>query len=647
MQQAADYEERGEQTPETSNQSQNVAFGSILQAYMSRRTLLKTGFAGLVVTCAAPFTASAIRPGSDGFIALSHSTEDRLLIPDGYSHDVVISWGDPVLPDTPAFDPSAQSAAKQARQCGYNADFIAFMPLPFGSRNSDRGLLAINNECTNAELMFAHWEGQLEHKTREMVDIELAAHGMTIIEVQRDTRGSWHYVQNSPYNRRLTGEISMAIGGPAAGHPWLQTSDDPTGTLVRGTLHNCAGGITPWGTVLTAEENFNMRFGGPMDSLPDASVMAMHRRYGLGDRYGWGQYHNRFDFSKEPHEPLRFGWIVEVDPYDPQSRPVKRTALGRLKHEGATVALAPSGQVVVYSGDDERFEYLYKFVSDGRYDPADRTLNMRLLDAGSLYVAKFHPDGSGEWLPLIFGRGALTPANGFTSQAEVLINARRAADLLGATKMDRPEDIAVHPTNGKIYAVMSNNTSRTPEQVDKANPRPYNRYGHIVELVEEAGDHAATAFHWGIFIACGDPNNPDHQASYQGHKDLCWFTCPDNVAFDAAGRLWVATDGQPTSIQQNDAVYVVETAGSQRGRAKMFLSGPTGAEVAGLAFTPDQRTFFVSIQHPGQVPRKSQGKGKSSAYTHLLSGWPDYRPDMPPRPGVVAIYRQDGGIIGG
>jgi hypothetical protein len=550
-----------------------------------------------------------------------------------------------MLADTPAFDPSAQSRAKQARQCGYNADFVAFMPLPYGSHNSDRGLLAINNEHTNAELMFAHWARDPAHKTREMVDIELAAHGMTIIEVQRDTRGSWHYVQNSPYNRRLTGESPMVIGGPAAGHPWLRTSYDATGTLVRGTLHNCAGGITPWGTVLTAEENFNMRFGGAIDRLPDALVRALHRRYGLRDRYGWGQYHDRFDISKEPHEPLRFGWIVEVDPYDPQSLPVKRTALGRLKHEGATVALTPSGQVVIYSGDDERFEYLYKFVSAGRYDPTDRALNMRLLDDGKLYVAKFHHDGSGEWLPLIFGRGPLTPANSFTSQAEVLINARRAADLLGATKMDRPEDIAVHPTNGKVYAVMTNNTSRSPEEVDKANPRPHNRYGHIIELVETAGDQAATTFHWGIFIACGDPNNPDHQASYQGHKDSCWFTCPDNVAFDAAGRLWVATDGQPASIQQNDAVYVVETAGSQRGRAKMFLSGPTGAELAGLAFTPDHRTFFVSIQHPCQIPRKQRGQSSASPYPP--SGWPDYNPDIPPRPGVVAIHRQDGGIIDG
>jgi secreted PhoX family phosphatase len=644
MQHAADDEERGEQGREISNRSRNVAFGAILQGYMSRRTLLKTSLAGLVGTYAAPFTISDLQAGSDGFIALSHSTEDKLLIPAGYSHDVVISWGDPVLADTPAFDPSAQSRAKQARQCGYNADFIAFMPLPYGSRNSDRGLLAINNEHTNAELMCADWTRDPAHKTRETVDIELAAHGMTIIEVQRDTRGSWHYMQNSPYNRRLTGESPMAIGGPAAGHPWLRTSYDSTGTLVRGTLHNCAGGITPWGTVLTAEENFNMRFGGTLDSPPDALIMAMHRRYGLRDRYGWGRYHDRFDIGKEPHEPLRFGWIVEIDPYDPQSLPMKHTALGRLKHEGATVAVAPSGQVVVYSGDDERFEYLYKFVSAGRYDPDDRALNMRLLDDGKLYVAKFHHDGAGEWLPLIFGLGPLTPANSFTSQAEVLINARRAADLLGATKMDRPEDIAVHPTNGKVYAVMTNNTSRRPEQVDNANPRSHNRYGHIIELVEMAGDHTATAFHWGIFITCGDPNNPDHQASYQGHKDLCWFTCPDNVAFDTAGRLWVATDGQPTSIQQNDAVYVMETAGSQRGRAKMFLSGPTGAELAGLAFTPDHRTLFVSIQHPGQVPRKQKGQRSASMYPP--SGWPDYTPDMPPRPGVVAIHRQDGGVIG-
>jgi secreted PhoX family phosphatase len=636
----------GNTEQEISNPSQNEAFESVLHRYMSRRAWLKGGMASLVVAGIAP-TVWANRPrASADFVPVRHSTEDALHVPAGYVQQIIIRWGDPVLADTPAFDPGGQSSAKQARQFGYNNDFTAILPLPSEPHNADRGLLIVNHEYTNPELMFADWDGRLEGKTREMVDIELAAHGMTVVEIRRQAGGAWSIVEHSRYNRRLTGETPMALSGPAAGHPWLKTSYDASGTLVRGTLANCSAGITPWGTVLTAEENMNFYFAGAPDGTIEAAIQAMHKRYGMWDCYGWARHHERFDIGKEPHEPLRFGWIVEVDPYDPQSVPRKRTALGRFKHEAATVVISRGGHVVVYSGDDERFEYLYKFVSAGRYDPADRTANMTLLDAGTLYVAKFHADGTGEWLPLTAGQGPLTPANGFASPAEVLINARRAADLLGATKMDRPEDVEVHPITGKVYAVMTNNTRRTPEQVDHANPRPDNRYGHIIELREEAGDHSARRFRWGIFIACGDPDNPDHRAYYQGQTSVSWFACPDNIAFDAAGRLWVATDGQPMSIEQNDAVYVVETEGSLRGMAKMFLSGPVGCEVAGPSFSSDQRTFFVAIQHPGQVPRKERGQGRESTFAHPSSRWPDHRPDMPPRPSVVAIYRQDGGPIG-
>jgi secreted PhoX family phosphatase len=241
-------------------------------------------------------------------------------------------------------------------------------------------------------------------------------------------------------------------------------------------------------------------------------------------------------------------------------------------------------------------------------------------------------------LPLIFGLGPLTPANGFHSQAEVLINTRRAGDLLGATKMDRPEDVEANPKTGKIYAVMTNNTRRKPEQLDKANPRPENKHGHIIELVEDGGEATASMFRWEFFIACGDPDNPDDHAFYQGHKHVSWMSCPDNVAFDDAGRLWVATDGQPSSIKKNDAVYVVEVEGPQRGMSRLFLSGLPGGEVCGPAFTPDNRTFFVAIQHPGEA--------KEATFAKPISRFPDYSPDMPPRPSVVAIYRPDGGKVG-
>jgi secreted PhoX family phosphatase len=531
-----DGDRGGNAEQEISNPSQNEAFASVLHRYMSRRAWLKAGLASLVVTGIAPVVSAKAKRGAVGFVPLHHSTEDALHVPAGYAQHIVIRWGDPVLVDTPAFDPDGQSSAKQARQFGYNNDFTGVLPLPHEPRNPGRGLLVVNHEYTNAELMFAAWEGGLEHKTREMVDIELAAHGMTVVEIQRRPGGAWSVVQDSQYNRRLTGETPMALSGPAAGHPWLKTSYDTSGTLVRGTLGNCSAGITPWGTVLTAEENVNFYFASAPEGTVAAQTQAIHKRYGIWDCYGWARYHERFDIGKEPHEPLRFGWIVEVDPYDPQSVPRKHTALGRFKHEAATVVISQGRHAVVYSGDDERFEYLYTFVSAGRYNPADRAANMRLLDAGTLYVAKFHGDGTGEWLPLTAGQGPLTPVNGFGSQAEVLINARCAADLLGATKMDRPEDVEAHPITGKVYAVMTNNTRRTPEQVDHANPRPDNRYGHIIELSEEGGDHAASRFRWGIFIACGDPQDPDHRAYYQGNTSVSWFACPDNIAL--AQRQW-------------------------------------------------------------------------------------------------------------
>jgi secreted PhoX family phosphatase len=621
-----------------SNPSQNETFESVLEAYMSRRTLLKGAIASLVLAYASPLRPSSAGAGTSGFTPLKHSIEDKLLVPDGYEYNVVIRWGDPVLPEAPAFDPRVQQAAKQARQFGYNADFIGFLPLPAGSRNSDRGLLVVNQEYTNPELMFADWDGKDESKTREMVDIELAAHGLSVVEVQRDAKGGWSYVQNSPFNRRVTAETRLVISGPAVGHPWLKTSTDASGISVQGTLNNCAAGVTPWGTVLTAEENFQQYFSGAVETITDETVRGLHKRYGIRDEYGWGRHYDRFDVTKEPHEPLRFGWVVEIDPYDPTSVPVKRTALGRFRHEAAATVISNDGRAVVYTGDDERFEYLYKFVSAGRYDPTNRTANIGLLDAGTLYVAKFHDDGSGVWLPLIFGQGPLTSENGFNSQAEVLINARRAADLLGPTKMDRPEDVEANPKTGRVYAVMTNNARRTPEQVDKANPRPNNKHGHIIELVEAAGEHTATAFRWELFIACGDPNTPEDNAFYQGQKDVSWMSCPDNIAFDDAGRLWVATDGQPSSIKKNDAVYVVEVEGSQRGMSKMFLSGLPGGETCGPEFTPDNRTFFVAIQHPGE--------GKGSTFANPISRFPDYKPDMPPRPSVVAIYRIDGGKVG-
>jgi secreted PhoX family phosphatase len=612
--------------------------GSTFAQILSRRALLKGGLAAAVLARARAARGGEAGAAPFGFVPVVHSRADTLTVPAGYRHERLIHWGDAVLPGAPAFDPRAQTPHGQSLQFGYNCDFIGYLPLPPGSRASDRGLLVVNHEYTTSRLMFPDWDGALDRKSRELVDIEMAAHGLSVIAVRREASGRWRVDADSPYNRRVTADTPMRLAGPAAGAPWLRTGADPAGTRVLGTLNNCSGGVTPWGTVLTCEENVDGYFAGPIDAATDPAVKAVHARYGLRDRYGWARHHPRFGVATEPHEPLRFGWVVEIDPYDPGSIPVKRTALGRFKHEAATTVIARDGRAVVYSGDDGRFEYLYKFVSSGRYDPGDRAANMTLLDAGTLHVARFADDGSGVWIPLTAGVEPLVARAGFPSPAHVLIDARTAGDLVGATRMDRPEDVEADPGPGRVYAVMTNNTARRADQVNGANPRADNRYGHIIELVEDGGDHAAVRFRWDIFIACGDPRVPDHRASYQGQRGPGWLATPDNIAFDPVGRLWVATDGQDETIDANDGLYAVETTGPGRGTVRQFLSGPVGCEVCGPAFTPDGTTLFVAIQHPGEV--------EGSTFARPASRWPDGRADMPPRPTVVAIRRADGGAIG-
>jgi secreted PhoX family phosphatase len=362
-----------------------------------------------------------------------------------------VRWGDPVMPGAPAFDPAAQSAAAQAQQFGYNCDFIGYMPLPFGSDNSSHGLLVVNHEYANPHVMFANLNAGEEKTatTAEQAAIEAASQGLSIVEIER-VNGAWRVVEDSVYSRRITTDTAMHIAGPAAGHDLLKTSYDPSGTKAYGTQDNCSGGMTPWGTVLSCEEGSADWFGGDPTKVPGAAILA-RSAYDPDDLdyYGWARHMPRFNMDSEPNEPFRFEWVVEIDPYTPGSMPVKRTALGRFGHEAATTVINGDGRVVVYMGDDDYFEYAYKFVSNGTFNPTDREANFGLLDDGTLYVARFNEDGTVDWLPLVQGEGPLTAANGFATQADVLINPRGAGDVLGATPMDRPEDFEANPVTGR------------------------------------------------------------------------------------------------------------------------------------------------------------------------------------------------------
>jgi len=604
----------------------------LIDVRLNRRGLIRGATALAAVS---PFTAVAQEAGPSTltFKELAHTLNEQQHVAEGYDMQVLIRWGDPVVAGAPVFDPANLTAAAQEKQFGYNNDYLGLHPLPPGSKGSDRFLLVANHEYVNPGLMFAGLKNERD-KTRAQAEVEMAAIGGSVVEIARDG-AAWKVVADSPYNRRISVNTPMEISGPAAGHELMKTSADPSGRKVLGTLNNCAGGATPWGTWLTCEENFNAFFGGDPAKL-DPQVA---KRYGLGrSQYGWEHHAERFDMGKEPNEPNRFGWVVEIDPYEPQFAPVKRTALGRVKHEGCTYALAKDGRVVLYTGDDERFEFVYKFVTAKPWNPADRAANKNLLDEGTLSVARFGEEGKVEWLPLVQGQGPLTAENGFASQADVLIRTRLAASLLKPTPMDRPEDIETNPVNGRVYVVLTNNSQRTPDQADKANPRAANAHGHILEIAPKDGDHGAAEGTWSIFLLAGKPGHDAGARYHRATSEQGWFSCPDNIAFDSKGRIWIVTDGAPEAAGVADGVYGADTMGRGRALTRCFYQAPTGAEVCGPIFTPDDQTFFLAVQHPGE----DQG----STFEKPSTRWPDFKDGVPPRPAVVAITRKGGGMIG-
>lgn len=642
-----------------SNVSLNASLGDVIAQRLSRRDVMRGALAvsvtGAVMSnimasknaIAAPHDA---RPAVFDFPELGVVDDETHHVAEGYDADVLIRWGDAVLPDAPAFAPATQGPEDQAKQFGYNNDFIGFIPL---DASGSRGLLVVNHEYTNEELMFAGLlardrkasgaSSTFEAITDRHVAIEMMAHGGTVIEVARE-QGKWRVVPGSRYARRITAETEMSISGPARGHALMRTISDPAGETVRGMLNNCAGGVTPWGTWLTCEENINYYFWNKaaLENHPQRSGL---QRYGIpAEIYQWGRFHERFDIGREANEAHRFGWVVEIDPMDPASTPIKRTAMGRFKHEGAGNIVNRDGRFVVYQGDDERFDYLYRFVTDGKVDTADRAKNKDLLDHGVLSVARFDADGTGQWLPLVHGQNGLTQALGFADQGDVLIHTRLAADMLGATKMDRPEDVDVNAKTGKVYAMLTSNTKRKSDGVDAANPRGPNVFGHIIEITPDDGDHAAVGFTWEILVKCGDPAIAPLGASFNPATSRNgWFANPDNCAFDAEGRLWVATDGNSGQrTNRADGIWGVETHGEGRGTSKCFFQVPRGAEMCGPCFTPDMETLFLAVQHPGEAP---EGSDAAASFEKPSTRWPDFKDGTPPRPSIVAVTKKGGGKI--
>ncbi|BCJ90723.1 dTDP-glucose 4,6-dehydratase [Terrihabitans soli] len=633
------------------NDADNPTMGEIIGARFHRRDFLRGSLAVAAISAvigsraleAAPAAAEGDVTSFD-FKELEAGIDTNHHVAEGYETQILLRWGDPIFPDSPEFDPLAQSAEKQRRQFGYNSDFIGFFPI---DNSATHGLLVANHEYTNEELMFAGVgrqdtkENPFAKMTKDLVDIEIAAHGGAVVELIR-SGPQWSVVKDSKFNRRITADTEMQLTGPAAGHERMKTSADATGARVLGMINNCAGGVTPWGTWLSAEENIHGYFIG---ALPEGHrETANYKRLDLGKpAYAWGKFHDRFDVSKEPNEPNRFGWIVEIDPFDPDFVPKKRTALGRFKHEGAAGIINKDGRYVIYQGDDERFDYVYKFVTERTVDTANAKANLDILDTGTLFVAKYNADGSGEWMPIVFGQGSLTETNGFKSQADVLIETRRAADLLGATRMDRPEDIETSAHTNRVYVMLTNNDKRKAEHADAANPRADNKFGHIIEMLPEGDDHAATKFKWEVLVRCGDPSIAEVGATFSSETTKNgWFGMPDNCVIDSKGRLWVATDGNNAKMTgRADGLWALETQGEKRGTSKHFFRVPAGAEMCGPFFTADDENLFLAVQHPGEFDDDKN----SATFENPLTRWPDFKDSMPPRPSVIVVTKKGGGAI--
>jgi secreted PhoX family phosphatase len=684
------------------NASNNPYFGDVLQAAVSRRQVLRGGASA---AGAALFSSFAfLAPGEAqaggrglklGFDAVAKSLADVVTVPPGYTARALFRTGDPIAAGVAAYLNDGTDADMHLR-AGDQHDAIAYFGLggsgQWAPGNSSRGLLAMNFE--NILPSYLHPTGATSPRPQAQVDKEIAAHGVGIVEI-RKYGGTFEVVQDSPLNRRITAATPMELRGAVAGSALAVTKYDPSGRLTRGTVNNCANGVTPWGTYLTCEENWNGYFRRASTDAANRSATENKSlaRYGIGAGAGganaWaslpGDAYERWNCTKlgasaDGSDDYRnvtntFGWAVEMDPFDPVAAPRKRTALGRMGHEGAWVGpVKPGEPVVFYMGDDARFEYMYKFVSARPYDPARRGLAAGdyYLDEGTLYVARFNEDGTGDWIELAYGSNGLTAGNAvfpFVDQATVLVNTRLAADAVGATKMDRPEWAAVHPRTGEVYLTLTNNTNRgigSNPGPNASNPRNYdattgstttslngNVNGHIIRWREDGDTAGALTFVWDIYLFGSRAAYPA-DVNVSGLSDDNDFSSPDGLWFDPRGLLWIQTDdgaytdttncmmlaAVPGSVGDGGATTVgsqatIVGAPASGDTLRRFLVGPVDCEITGVCMTPDNRTMFVNIQHPGE----------GGTFSAPNSHWPDGGASRP-RSATIAITRDDGGPIG-
>ena len=599
------------------NPSDNRPFADILNARISRRNAMAGGLAAAAVGFFAQSGVADAAKGGQKGPNLPRPDQGPLLgftptpnpggpvptISQDYEYQVIIPWGTPLFPgvsDIAGGRPA--SSHDQERQVGIGHDGMWFFA---DNGSNERGLLCINHEFgRNSHVLGKGFPDSLED-----VRISQAAHGVSVVELTKN-RGAWESSTTSRFNRRITPNTPVVFDGPVAGASYI---DSEMGNDPAGTVNNCANGYTPWGTYLTCEENFNGYFG----ASEEFRATPEQGRYGFsadGFGYGWHVFDHRWDLNKNKGEENRFGWIVEIDPRNPGAAPVKHTALGRFKHEGIALATGRGGRVVGYMGDDQRFDYIYKFVSASNWKSM-RARGKSPFSEGTLHVARFDEDGTGEWLPLTIDDPAL--AARFTDQAELLTYARIAADIVGATPMDRPEWTSVAP-NGDIYCTLTNNRDRM--EPDAANPEAPNSNGHIIRW-RDADNHVGTTFEWDIFVLCTDILGKEFE-----------FTDPDGLWVDPDGRVFIQTDGgQPTGNNQ------MVVADSDTEEFRRLLTGVTSDEITGLAVTPDRRTLFCNSQHPGN------GDPTRTNFP-VLNDEPDGK--TVPRDATFVITRKDGGIVG-